>query len=214
MTRVAGSRLTPCNTRTQVVSIRKVPFSAPVPPRRDQSSGFLVRRPLTGSGYMDRTWFHDPAMLTGRGEGRPMYASAQTLDFRHLSVRRWAIWKWRDAKSYAPPFGAALGNPEMAGRQNCTRPSEKCLLSELETLSISCGVCGWIPGNKIAWRRGQRDKIPSLTVILTFTASIRPACLLYRNAHDHRPRVLGIAQVADAMKRVRQAWNLRDTDCL
>jgi hypothetical protein len=46
-----------------------------------------------------------------------MYASAQTLDFLHLSVRRWAIRKWQGAKSYAPPFGAALGNPEVAGRQ-------------------------------------------------------------------------------------------------
>ncbi len=35
----------------------------------------------------------------------------------HLSVRRWAIRKWRGTKLYAPPFGAALGNPEMAGRQ-------------------------------------------------------------------------------------------------
>ena len=138
-------------------------------------------------------------MLTGRGEGRPKYASAQTLDFstsgsalgnlevagrqivratfrcgagqsgssgtpnrtRHLLVRRWATWKWRDAKSYAPPFGAALGNLEVAGRQivratfrfgagqsgsggtpNCTRPDEKCLLSELETLSIPSRVSG------------------------------------------------------------------------
>jgi hypothetical protein len=46
--------------------------------------------------------------------GVPMYASAQTLDFLHLSVRRWAIRKWRDAKLYAP--------------------RRKCLLSELETL--------------------------------------------------------------------------------
>jgi len=92
-----------------------------------------------------------------------MYASAQTLDFLHLSVRRWAIRKWRGAKSYAPPFGAALGNPEVAGRQivratfrcgagqsgsggtpNRTRHSEKCLLSELEIFSISSGVSGWI----------------------------------------------------------------------
>jgi hypothetical protein len=65
-----------------------------------------------------------------------MYASAQTLDFLHLSVRRWAIWKWRDAKSYAPPFGAALGNLEVAGHQtvratakNAFFPNWKLLVS-------------------------------------------------------------------------------------
>ena len=34
--------------------------------------------------------------------GVPMYASAQTLDFLHLSVGRWAIRKWRGAKLHAP----------------------------------------------------------------------------------------------------------------
>jgi hypothetical protein len=40
-------------------------------------------------------------------------------------VRRWAIWKWRGAKLYAPPFGAALGNPEIAGRQT-VRATFRC----------------------------------------------------------------------------------------
>ncbi len=54
-----------------------------------------------------------------------MYASAQPLDFLHLSVRRWAIRKCRGAKLYAPPFGAALGNPEMSGRQT-VRATFRC----------------------------------------------------------------------------------------
>ncbi|MGO9019773.1 MAG: hypothetical protein ACLQVJ_15640 [Syntrophobacteraceae bacterium] len=55
---------------------------------------------------------------------------------RHLSVRRWAIQKWRGAKLYAPPFGAAPGNPEMAGHQtvrarakNASLPNRKLQVS-------------------------------------------------------------------------------------
>jgi hypothetical protein len=71
--------------------------------------------------------------------GVPMYASAQTLDFLHLSVRRWAIWKWRDAKLYAPPFGAALGNLEVAGRQTVRAPAKNAFFPNWKLLASHPG---------------------------------------------------------------------------
>ena len=75
-------------------------------------------------------------MLTGRGEGRPKYASAQTLDFStsgsalgNLEVAGRQIVRatfrcgagqsgsGRTPNRTRPPFGAALGNLEVAGRQ-------------------------------------------------------------------------------------------------
>ena len=41
-------------------------------------------------------------------------------------------------------FRWGAGQPGNGGAPNCTRHDEKCLLSELETLSISSGVSGWI----------------------------------------------------------------------
>jgi hypothetical protein len=45
-------------------------------------------------------------------------------------------------------FRWGAGQPGNGGAPNCTRHDEKCLLSELETLSISSAVSGWIPDCK------------------------------------------------------------------
>ncbi len=125
---------------TAVVFVRKVPFSAPGRWDRQPTWPLPSAVAQPGSRRSARRYI-----------GTPPRNPSISL---HLSVRRWSIRKWRGVKLYAPPFGAALGNPEMAGRQtvratfrcgagqsgnggasNCTRPYEKCLLSDSETTS-------------------------------------------------------------------------------
>ncbi len=94
-----------------VVSVRKGPFSAPG--RWDRQPG----SPLPAAVADPRS-----QRSARRYPCTPPHNPSISL---HLSVRRWAIQKWRGAKLYAPPFGAALGNPEVAGHQT-VRATFRC----------------------------------------------------------------------------------------
>jgi len=72
---------------------------------------------------MGRTWFLAPPMLMGRGEGRPRYASAQTLDF-------------------LATYGAGAGQSHWAARK-VVRAMTKNASFRIGNCKCPSGVSGW-----------------------------------------------------------------------